>query len=341
MQSKKENLNSIDIAKLVAALFVVSIHMNPLEPCLANDLIIGIFARLAVPFFYLTSSYLFFKKGDIGISNVKHYVKRLLILYAFWFVVNMPIMFIARIEGGGYTSYAQILLVLLRDFFISNTYDGSYFIISLIECVPLVYFMSKFMKDIWLLVIGLLLFSFVSICLNYYVYLPLSLSEICKEYGNTDFDLACTPLTAYIYVVIGKILACNKRLVFLKKKHIFCISLVSLALYYSESLVFTFGIPRLPLSRIIASVVLFICIMNVRISTTLPYKQFRIMSTIIFFSHFIFVFFVWRYYYHITEVFKFGYFSRYLLVVSLSLLTFFVIRFLSGRKFTKWVKYSY
>ena len=341
MESKKENLNSIDIAKLVAALFVVSIHMNPIEPGLANDLIIGIFARLAVPFFYLTSSYLFFAKGNVGISNVTHYVKRLLILYTFWFVVNIPIMYIARIDGCEHSSSVQILLILLRDFFLSNTYDGSYFIISLIECVPLVYFMSKYMKDIWLFVIGLLLFLFVSVCLDYYTYLPPSLSDFFKRCGNTDYDLACTPLTAYIYVVIGKILAYHKDYINLKKWHIFCILLLSFTLYYTESLVFPFGIPRLPLSRILASVTVFICIMNVKISSRMPYKQIRRMSTIIFFSHFIFVFFVWRYYYHITEVLKFGYISRYLLVLSLSILAFFFISFLSDRKYTKWIKYSY
>lgn len=341
MQDKLENLNSVDIAKLVAALFVVSIHMNPLEPGRANDLIIGIFARLAVPFFYLTSSYLFFSRSDIGISNLKHYVKRLLVLYAFWFVVNIPIMYIARVHGGEHTSSVQILLVLLRDFFLSNTYDGSYFVISLIECVPLVYFMSKYMKDMWLLVIGLLLFSFVSVCLDYYVYLPQSLSEIFRRCGNADFDLACTFLTAYIYVVMGKILARHKAAIFLNRRRVFCIMLVSLALYYSESLGFPFRIPRLPLSRILASVAVFASVLNVRISTTLPYKHIRRMSTIIFFSHFIFVFFVWRYYYHITEVLKFGNHSRYLLVLSLSILTFFCINFLSGRKYTTWLKYSY
>ncbi len=341
MHSKKENFNSIDIAKLVAALFVVSIHMNPLEPGLANDFIIGIFARLAVPFFYLTSSYLFFAKDNIGISNVTHYVKRLLILYTFWFVVNIPIMYISRIEGCENASAAEIAIILLRDFFLSNTYDGSYFIISLIECVPLVYFMSRYMKDIWLFVIGLLLFLFVSVCLDYYTYLPPSLSDFFKRCGNTDYDLACTSLTAYIYVVIGKMLAYHKEFINLNKRPIFCILLLSFTLYYTESLVFPFGIPRLPISRILASVTVFICIMNVKISSTMPYKHIRRMSTIIFFSHFIFVSFVWRYYYHVTEVLKFGCFSRYLLVLSLSILTFFFISFLSERKCTKWIKYSY
>ena len=59
---KKVNYFAIDIAKYISALLVVCIHTFPLldvsEP--ANTFLIQAVCRIAVPFFFAVSSFLFF-----------------------------------------------------------------------------------------------------------------------------------------------------------------------------------------------------------------------------------------------------------------------------------------
>ena len=61
---KKVNYFAIDIAKYISALLVVCIHTFPLldvsEP--ANTFLIQAVCRIAVPFFFAVSSFLFFSK---------------------------------------------------------------------------------------------------------------------------------------------------------------------------------------------------------------------------------------------------------------------------------------
>lgn len=61
----KTTYNSMDVAKMAAAVFVVSIHSQPFTG-LTKDIVIDVFARLAVPFFFMASASLFFRKPADG-----------------------------------------------------------------------------------------------------------------------------------------------------------------------------------------------------------------------------------------------------------------------------------
>lgn len=68
--------NSLDVGKFCAALMVVAIHAHPYDKIECGDVILDVFLRLAVPFFFITSSFLFFKK-EPHINHLLHYVKRI------------------------------------------------------------------------------------------------------------------------------------------------------------------------------------------------------------------------------------------------------------------------
>ena len=84
-ENKKIN-GTIDIAKFLMAVLVVGIHTEPLGFNIWLDRGFGIITRLCVPFFFVASSYFFFRKNN---SPLK-YVKRLFILYLIWSIIYLP-----------------------------------------------------------------------------------------------------------------------------------------------------------------------------------------------------------------------------------------------------------
>ena len=116
-----QNYSSIDLAKFVAAIFVVAIHAQPFSG-LTQTVVIDVFARMAVPFFFITSSFFFFSKNP-GKKELSHYLRRMGILYLFWFVVEFPITCLhAFIEPE--TPFGHNLLMLLRNFLFGSTFGG-------------------------------------------------------------------------------------------------------------------------------------------------------------------------------------------------------------------------
>ena len=87
------NYNALDAMKFVASLFVVGIHVHPFGDFSGKaDYLFIVLARFAVPFFFVTSGFLLFKrlKSEENPNRyVKSYVMRILKMYLFWFIVGM------------------------------------------------------------------------------------------------------------------------------------------------------------------------------------------------------------------------------------------------------------
>lgn len=109
---KKKNYAAIDVAKYVSALLVVCIHTYPLydlSPA-ANTFLIQAICRFAVPFFFVVSAFLFFSKIDpaagmhdaLNLGMLKHYLRRLALLYGAWSVIYLPYTFLLW-RGDGFS----------------------------------------------------------------------------------------------------------------------------------------------------------------------------------------------------------------------------------------------
>ncbi len=86
---------AIDIVKIVCAILIVFIHTSPLGTVngTLNSLLVNYISRIAVPFFFISSGFLLFKKTDVkdpDFAVIKKYLKRILILYLFWSAVYFP-----------------------------------------------------------------------------------------------------------------------------------------------------------------------------------------------------------------------------------------------------------
>lgn len=85
MEQRKE-IEILDVAKFVMAIMVVGIHT------LGKYGIYPLF-RIAVPLFFMISSYLFFSDPDKcgNVICLKKFCLRNIKLYTFWFIALMPV----------------------------------------------------------------------------------------------------------------------------------------------------------------------------------------------------------------------------------------------------------
>ncbi|WP_409932557.1 acyltransferase family protein [Xanthocytophaga flavus] len=94
----KRTYNGIDLMKFLAAFLVISIHTRPfydIHPVL-GFLFENIITRVAVPFFFISSGFLFFTKV-LETSSVSEqrkllvgFLKRILVLYLLWTLIYLP-----------------------------------------------------------------------------------------------------------------------------------------------------------------------------------------------------------------------------------------------------------
>lgn len=143
---EKKTYDAIDIAKLISALLVVSIHTFPFIDINenANFILVSIIARLAVPFFFITSGYFFFRKLDFhkkwndkeNIQKWKHYVWRLFKLYIIWSVIYLPYNFVL-LHNKGFV-WTDIIRYI-RDFLFTGSFYHLWFLPALLFAVSMVY----------------------------------------------------------------------------------------------------------------------------------------------------------------------------------------------------------
>ncbi|MBP7564085.1 MAG: acyltransferase family protein [Candidatus Cloacimonetes bacterium] len=137
----KTNYNTIDFLKLIGSILVICIHTHPLIN-LSETLDfwhINMLCRIAVPFFFISSGYFFYKKiHNYGHQTIilKKYLYRIIRLYLFWSMIYFPF----------YVGFSHINLNSIRmfimGFFLNGTFYHLWFFPALISSVLLVYFLS-------------------------------------------------------------------------------------------------------------------------------------------------------------------------------------------------------
>ena len=156
MEQRKE-IEILDAAKFVMAVMVVGIHT------LGRYGIYPLF-RIAVPLFFMISSYLFSnteKRGNL--RYLKNFCIRNLKLYIFWFVVLMPVF----LPMGGYLTGNLLFNVfkLIIKVFFGSTFAASWYISALVLGMCFVFICDKVGIN-YRIVLGLTFGIYVICCLN-------------------------------------------------------------------------------------------------------------------------------------------------------------------------------
>ena len=134
--------NSIDIARLICAILVVSIHTRPLEdinPYLGY-VAIEVLPRIAVPFFYCISGYFYIEKIEsarekIRVAFKKTFIK-LLKVYLFWSVVFFLCDINSYFNAG--MNWKGIIASYFLNFFVYGSYYHLWYFIGLFFSIIIV-----------------------------------------------------------------------------------------------------------------------------------------------------------------------------------------------------------
>lgn len=207
-QAKKPaNMDLIDLVKLILSFVIVAIHTQLFDPVLYP------WTRLAVPLFFMISSYFFFVKVNACQTAaeknkcLKGFVLRNLKLYAFWFIALFPVCIFTR----GWFDYGIIngILNIIINFFVGSTFVASWFISALVIGTALIFFASKKLSNKVLLAIGIVYFILVSLRSSY-LFIFKDLTSVLVLVAKYEYYLGVpyNSIPAGIFwIVCGKIFA--------------------------------------------------------------------------------------------------------------------------------------
>lgn len=227
----------LDLVKLISSIFVISIHSNALRTIspLANSLVCNGIARLAVPFFFTCSAFLFFKSKTTKEKTIA-YSRRILTLYLSWFVVMLPITVYDRFIVPD-KPFLRNLLTFFQSIFLSSTFSGSWFLTSCIFCVWLFFFIEK-RKIPRAAVIGLCCAAYLFCCLSsgYGNLIPkIGLSGVYEAYRALF-------LSPYTSIIVGaSYFALGKHFAECERKNSFFLSVKSTAVCLFASVLLLLG----------------------------------------------------------------------------------------------------
>lgn len=153
------NYAGLDRFKIVAALLVIAIHTGPLMSYrpYADFVLTGIAARVAVPFFFIASGFLFFRKltGETSRdrSLLHRYMRRIGLLYAVSIVLYLPLNAYA-----GYFAADFNISSFIRDLVFNGTFYHLWYLPALILGTYITYFLYRTLPLKWMLVVAGLLY---------------------------------------------------------------------------------------------------------------------------------------------------------------------------------------
>ena len=170
MKNDETKYELIDIMKFICAIFVIIIHSGIVkyESGTTQWYTINILLRIAVPFFFVASGFLFGKKyldnkGKLKENSIKQ-IKRLIIPYIFWIIIIIPFMIYAN-ELYKY-NWIICLLKLFR-LIIFNGYH-LWFILALIVAICMEYIFLKKNKIKLAVFLSIILYCIALLGNSYY-----------------------------------------------------------------------------------------------------------------------------------------------------------------------------
>ena len=276
--TKKIKYNGLDVLKFCMAICVVAIHTKPFITNETLNCWINPLLQTAVPVFFIISSFLLFKKMNRLYRKEQNtalvnYVKRIGLLYAIWFVIEIPYTLYLR----GYfirQTFAASLLQLIKDTLFATTFPGSWFLSAMTVAIVLVFLMNRHLSKYIALIISFAVYFYIyNIELfNGFLQVPyLLFTEYIRPEIKQSFPVAL------LWVTIGSILSsANLQFCNAKSKVILLCSIIVLYMtnvFAGELFIIKTTLP----------ILIFISAVNIDIKDRPVYKKLREMSIIIFF----------------------------------------------------------
>lgn len=170
--NNKDKYELIDIMKFICAIFVVGIHAGIMsdKDSVFEWQFLNVVFRLAVPFFFIASGFLFGKKYLKNKNKLKensiNQIKRLIIPFIFWSLVLLPWVITQEIRFTG-----NILLFIYRILRL-NLFNGYHiwFVLALAVAICMEYIFLKKNKVKYAIILSIILYM-IALCGNSYYFL--------------------------------------------------------------------------------------------------------------------------------------------------------------------------
>ena len=321
LTDRQTDRHALDIAKFIMAILVVAIHTGPFEYCKypIRRLFITI-TELAVPFFFVVSAFLLFKKADWKLRLVR-YMKRMCRLYVVWNMVYLPISIFGFMYNGATIKTA--LLQFARGFFLIGQ---QYYSWHLWYVLALIYVAMIFC-----------LFNKTNVYVRYYVSLVLfGIGAVISAIITDGTDVVAfsviirlvqqTIANGRLFMGIGYfglgMLIADREIAFNK---MFLIATIL------GCLVLSYIVPYSIIVFVLRYVTVF-CLFLLVVQTKLPmsdlYIKLRQSSTVVYFIH-MFLFFGWSAIKNFQDV---NGIDAFVMVASVAVITSFLLNIHKGNK---------
>lgn len=316
------------------ALLIVAIHSRAFYGEYSSVFLKPL-TEIAVPVFFLLSSFFYFLKlnnSENRWSSLLIYLKRIGILYMFWFCVNLPV--ILHYEHYFIKNGIKDIFRLISDIFLRTTYSGSWFLSAAALAIVFYTIMGKSNVVKWI-------FVSLSILLLFYINCIDVVPE--KMHGFFDWwttnirkEANLTVLESLAWVGIGSLLAeINDIKINLNTTVLsisLCLLMVLLVLTYNFNLIVCNQV-----IKIVLAIALFLWAKILNLAETLRLKHLRKLSILYFMIHFNVV----RILSHTNIYNMVGGILYYIIVLLLTHLCSELLIRLSNKRHLQWLKYSY
>ncbi|WP_234032736.1 serine racemase VanT catalytic subunit [Paenibacillus faecalis] len=157
--ASSNRFGAIDQFKIIAGILVIAIHTGPLTTYSAygDFLFTSIFARIAVPFFFMASGFFLFRKlngtSAQNLAIVHRYASKIGLLYLISIILYLPL----NVYAGYFTEFSWYALI--KDLIFDGTLYHLWYFPALITGVYITFFLlNKLPFPLLFLVTGLLYF---------------------------------------------------------------------------------------------------------------------------------------------------------------------------------------
>lgn len=137
---KSGNYSGIDCFRLIAALLIVAIHTSPLLSFneTADFVLTRIIARVAVPFFFMTSGFFLISRYSRNDEKLKEFIKKTAMIYGIAILIYLPINIYK-----GYFSMENLLPNMIKDLIFDGTFYHLWYLPASIIGAVLAWYMVK------------------------------------------------------------------------------------------------------------------------------------------------------------------------------------------------------
>ena len=214
MNSQKA-ITGFDLLKFLMALVIINIHLNLVDYVDGMWLYIpwSYINDMAVPTFFILSSFFFFRKvwkgnNDDKMQGLRHYECRLAKLYLFWIVALSPIILYCWHPEYLTSSYFALFL-FIKNFLFGYEFGASWFFGALLVGVPVIFAIRKISNGMIALLISLVVYI--------YLYVDMDRKLLCELYTNLLRDPKLSFPSGLLWISIGATMSNVKFIEFIER----------------------------------------------------------------------------------------------------------------------------